>query len=188
MDPHPSCGSKNDLVLLYDDIGTTLATQAFVTDTLNEKVIVERKVTEAKMKKPAANIMADRSILRRLHSSFQGSMDDHDGLVFLPSLYIDLQAHIAGLYAKVPQELGMICGKISKHLNKLDSLPQRKDSADLAFDDIRLSLDLLNKRSVFLSQEVDALLEGPPRRDMERKMDSPTEIHGSLNSKTSFRR
>lgn len=62
------------------------------------------------------------------------------------------------------------------------------NSASLAFEDIMMSCDLLKHRSACLFQKVEDQLEGPPRLDLDRKMDIPTDTHRPFSSNTNFRR
>lgn len=67
------------------------------------------------------------------------------------------------------------------------SLSQLMDSAVLIFNDIQMSLNLLNHRFVCLSQEADAWLEGLHRPIINQKLDIPTDDHGPSSSNTNFR-
>lgn len=55
------------------------------------------------------------------------------------------------------------------------------DSADLTFNDIKISLDLLKHRSGCLSQKVDSRLEGTLRPAMDQKMYTRLMITDLLN-------
>lgn len=60
------------------------------------------------------------------------------------------------------------------------------DNADLIFEDICMSLDLLKYRSVCVSSEAEARLKGLPCPAVDRKKDIPTKDHGALSSLSLF--
>lgn len=62
------------------------------------------------------------------------------------------------------------------------------DSADLRFNNIRVSLDLFKHCSICLSQEVHGWSEGPLRSAMDPKMDILADEHGPSSPNTNFRR
>lgn len=62
----------------------------------------------------------------------------------------------------VPHDLRIICGEAVKLTSELVIFPRRIDSADLTFDDIKMSLDLLKHRSVWLFLEEDARRAASP--------------------------
>lgn len=81
----------------------------------------------------------------------------------------------------------MVLGKIDKPATKLLTITQQKDSSDVTFDDIRISLHLLKHRSVYISQEVDIWLKGPPCLAMDCKMDIRTSDNGPSDSSSNYR-
>lgn len=134
-------------------------------------------------------------------------MENSDRVDFFPFLYTELLSQLAGPYGSVLQVLWTKPGEISEQTNKLISLflslshslslssavslslllAQRIKSGDLTFDSIRTSLHLLKHRSIHLSLEIDARLEGPPRFAMDSKIDILTDNHGPSNSSTNLR-
>lgn len=60
-------------------------------------------------------------------------------------------------------------------------------SSDQTFEDIMMSLDLLEQCFASICQEVDIWVEGLPCPAMEHKMDILTDDHGASNSKTNLR-
>lgn len=151
MEPHPSSKSTTALTAMSKVTCTTLACQKVALSTRNEKYNVEREVTVNKVTGPAASIMTDRSTLPCLPYSFQIMMEDHDDLDFLPSLYAEMLSKLAGLYDSVPQKLQIIRGEIVKLTDELVALSQLMDRADLTFDGIKMSFNLLQHRFICLS-------------------------------------
>lgn len=107
-------------------------------------------------------------MLPRLRFSLQGLPNNHNGLDFLQFLRTELISQLAGSHASVPQNIRMMSGETAKLSNVLAFLSERMGNADLTVLDSRMPLDLLLHHSVRLSQEVDTLLEGPPRPAMEQ--------------------
>lgn len=187
-DPHPSPNSKSAVASISMKTGATLGTQAFTFPTRNEKANAEWKITTSRVTRPAAGIMMDRSPLPCLRSSLQGVTKDHDGLGFLLSLSVKLLSQLAEPCVSVTQILWMIHGEIAELSKKLITFSHRMYSADLTFEDNRMSLDLLKHCSVQLSQEVENRLVGPLLPAMDHRMDIPTDSPGLSSSNTSFRR
>lgn len=77
----------------------------------------------------------------------------------------------------------MIEREITKLTNKIVSHSQWVQNADLTFDEIFLSLNLLKHRYVCSSLKVEAWQEGPPYLAMDRKMTILKNEHGSYSSR-----
>lgn len=65
--------------------------------------------------------------------------------------------------------------------------PQQIDSADLAFDDIRMDFDQHNPRFIRLYQEEKTQSEQLPRPAVDCEMDIPTDDHKPSSSNIKFR-
>lgn len=111
-------------------------------------------------------------------------MKEHNGLNVFPPLYFETSSQWARLYSSVPYKLQIIRGEINKLSKELVFLSKRMDSADPTVDDIRVSLDLLNQRSVCFSDEADNRLERPTSPAMDHKMDIQTAVRGPFNWKS----
>lgn len=84
--------------------------------------------------------MTYRATRPRLPFSIQWLLEDHGCLDLLLYLNTELPCQLAGLYASVIREVRMIVWVIAKLANRrLVTLVQRMDSADLTFDDTRMT-------------------------------------------------
>lgn len=156
MDLHSSSKRTSSLASMSKLAGTTLATQGVAYSARKENAYDELEFIFIKITGPATDIMTGRYTKPRLLSSVQRLIEVHDDLGFLSSLFAKLLFQLTGAYVIVPRELWTINGKILERTNKLTPPSHLMDSAEIAFSNIRMWLDLLNHRFISRFQEVDA--------------------------------
>lgn len=97
MDPYPSFKSTSVVATISKIACTTSAGQAVAFFTGNEKANAGRKATVTRVTEAPADKMKDRYTLPRLPFSLQRMRKNHNGLDFLPFLYVKLLSQLAGL-------------------------------------------------------------------------------------------
>lgn len=99
---------------MFNETGTTLATQAIASSTCNEQPHAERDVKAIEVIGWTVVLMMARSILPTLLPLLQVVFEEHTGLNFLHSMFAELLSQIAGLYASVPEKKRITGEKIAK--------------------------------------------------------------------------
>lgn len=182
MDLCSSSKSTSALASMPRDTGTILEFQVAGSSARNEKATTERKDTADKVTGSSLGIKTDISTLLRLPRFLQVLLEKNNRLNILHSLCAELLFRLTRPYNIVPKKLRMIHVEIAKLVREHVSPFSQIDNADLIYDGIFISFELLKHRSACLYQEVDTRLKGTPRPAMNHKMDIPTGDHGLTGS------
>lgn len=123
-----------------------MATPSVESTLYNEKASSERDVTSKTIVNgQATGLSTEGFILPSYSFTLKRLIKGQSDLDFVPSLYVALKSQLAGSYAYVRKELRAIIVEITKLTTEIVSLFHQMRNADLTFDDIWMSLDLLKR-------------------------------------------
>lgn len=154
IDPHLSSMSTGSATFVFMAAETVLGAQKGASISSKEMTNVELALTPAELLAgPTTGPITTSSTLLCLSTPLQRMICENDSLDFLTFLCPKLLSQHTETCASVPQQLQIFCKMISEVSNDLVSPFQRVNSADVSFENIWMSFDLLKYRSVIFFRE-----------------------------------